>query len=90
MASIRFVLSSWSMSTRITSIEPGHRLQLPAEWVESLQIKNLAELEKIQDGIVIRPLRHLEWDDVFRTKLKAHGAGSDGEEPVLTRDDLLF
>jgi hypothetical protein len=58
------------MSTiRITLVQPGHLIQLPAEWAEALGLRSVAALEKTAEGIVVRPWPALTWDQVFASKL---------------------
>jgi hypothetical protein len=38
-----------------TPLEPGNRIQLPAEWIAELGVHEKVVLEKTAQGIVIRP-----------------------------------
>src|ERR1700682_3199249 len=85
------------MSTRhITPIEPGNRIQLPAEWADSLGLRQRVVLDRTTEGILVRPCPPTTWDDIFATKLTIGSKPSeDGEEaaemtssssPTLERD----
>ena len=73
-------------------IEPGYRVRLPAEWVESLGLKEWVVLTRTTDGILIHPCPHATWDEIFATKLVIRpGDPSDVPEITdVTGDDLLF
>jgi hypothetical protein len=78
--------------TQTTLLEPGNRIQLPAEWVEALGLRTLVALEKTTDGILLRPCRPASWEEFFATKLTiglAPPADSENDLEV-TGDDLLF
>ncbi len=78
--------------TQLTPIEPDNRIQLPAEWAESLGLHGLVSLERTEAGILIRPGQQYSWDDIFATRLTAR-PGSADNQPELTEvsgDDLLF
>lgn len=44
------------MSTRITPVEAGHKIQLPAEWAAELGLGKVAALEKTEAGGLMLPL----------------------------------
>lgn len=75
---------------KITTIQPDHKIQLPAEWVAELGLQGFAALERDRDGIVIRPLPNVTWDEVFADKLPvgSHVTALDSSE--VSRDDYLF
>jgi hypothetical protein len=79
-------------STKNMPLEPGNRIQLPADWVEALGLRGLVSLERTDNGILIRPYPRLTWDDVFATKLTIRSAPPDQPEDdlELTGDDFLF
>ena len=79
-------------TTRTASIEPGYRIQLPAEWAESLGLTDRVFLARTADGILIHQCPSATWDDVFATKLVIR-PGDPAEVPEIgevTGDDYLF
>jgi hypothetical protein len=82
----------------ITSLEPGNRIQLPAEWVAALGSPLAVVLDRTAEGILIRPCPpaapnpQVTWDDFFATKLVIGSApaSQDDDELELTGDDFLF
>jgi hypothetical protein len=81
------------MSTRhITPVEPGNRIQLPAEWTESLGVHQRVVLDRTKEGILVRPCPPTTWDDIFAKKLIiASAAPEDKKEAAeMTGDDFLF
>ena len=80
------------MSTKTTPIEPGNRIQLPAEWVDALGIRGLVTLERTDSGILIRPCPQFTWDDIFANRLSVRPGdpGTAGEVTELSGDDVLF
>jgi hypothetical protein len=80
------------ISTKIARLEPGNRLQLPADWVEALCLHTLVALEKTADGILVRPHPRATWDEVFATKLPIGSAppGKDEDELKIAADDLFL
>ena len=40
-------------TTETTTIEPGNRIRLPAEWTESLGLQGQVVLIKTDDGILV-------------------------------------
>jgi bifunctional DNA-binding transcriptional regulator/antitoxin component of YhaV-PrlF toxin-antitoxin module len=78
------------MSTRITPVEAGHKIQLPAEWAAELGLENVAILEKTETGILVRPCSPATWDEIFADKLPM------GQQPLaldlseVSGDDLLL
>lgn len=66
-------------------LEEGNRIQLPAEWVEEMELNGIALLERVNGGIFIKSRAREEkpehrapteeeiqaqWDKVFRNKLR--------------------
>jgi hypothetical protein len=78
--------------TQITTLEPGNRIQLPAEWAKVLGLHGLVVLDKTAEGILVRPCSPTTWDDFFATKLAIGSAPPNKDEKDLevTGDDLLF
>ena len=74
---------------RITTLETGHKIQLPVEWVIEFGLEQIAVLEKTADGILIRPCPATTWDAIFAEKLKI-GQQPDFDLSEVNGDDLLF
>jgi hypothetical protein len=71
-------------------IEPGNRIQLPADWVKALGLQGQVALDKTPDGILVRPSPPVTWDDVFATKLPiSHGTTDLPEVEVSNHDYFL-
>ena len=79
-------------TTQLTSVESGNRIQLPADWVEALGLRDLVRLERTDSGILVRPCARLTWDDIFATKLVIGSAPPDQNHDAveMTGDDFLF
>ncbi|HEX5443593.1 MAG TPA: hypothetical protein VFW87_07180 [Pirellulales bacterium] len=81
-----------SMTTvQITALEPGNRIQLPAEWATGLGISRAVSLERTPDGIPVRPAQ-LTWNEISANKLSIR-PGDVSTEPDVTElsgDDLIF
>ena len=88
----RCVVAKAMSTTRTISVEPGYRVQLPAEWAESLGLTDRVVLARTTDGILIKQCPRATWDEIFATDLVIHpGDPSDTPEITeITGDDLLF
>lgn len=77
--------------TQIAALEPGNRIQLPADWAEALGMRGAVKLERTSDGILIRPAQ-VSWDDIFATKLSVRPGDptADANITELSGDDLVF
>jgi hypothetical protein len=78
--------------TIVTSLEPGNRVEIPADWTEGLGLSGLVTLERTNEGILIGPCPRYTWDDVFATRLSIRPSNS-GDSPDVSEvsgDDLLF
>jgi hypothetical protein len=77
---------------RTTPIEPGYRIQLPADWADALGLKGQVLLAKTADGILVQPTPNVIWDEIFATPLSIHpgDASAPPEITEVTGDDLLF
>jgi hypothetical protein len=73
-------------------MEPGNRIQLPADWVAALGLRDFVTLERTDAGILIRACPRLTWDEVFATKLPIGSAPPDerSDDLELTGDDYVF
>jgi len=82
----------FAMNTTTTPIEPGTRIQLPAEWVQALGPRGQVSLQRTAEGILVRACPPVTWDELFATKLTIRSEPADGgeNELELTGDDLLF
>jgi hypothetical protein len=74
----------------VIPVEPGNRIQLPAEWAQNLGTQVV--LDQTPDGILIRPYPKATWDDVFASRLIV---GSAPQEDIDAKseaagNDLLF
>jgi len=78
-------------NTKVTSLEPGNRVQLPAEWAESLGKSGLVTLERTDKGILIAPCPRFTWDDIFATRLSVRpgNPATPPEVSEISGDDLL-
>jgi hypothetical protein len=75
---------------RITPLEKGHKIQLPADWAAELGLENAVELEKTTEGILVRSYSVVTWDDVFAQKLPLGSNTSPCDIVEVSGDDLLF
>jgi hypothetical protein len=78
--------------TVTTPLESGNRIQLPAEWADTLGLRGQVALERTSDGILVRPCPRLTWEEISATKLVIGSAPPDQNEDdvELTGDDFLF
>jgi len=75
---------------KITLIEPGHKIQLPAEWAAEIGLEHIAALEKTAEGILVRPCRTATWDEIFADKLPMGQQPSVLDLSDVSGDDLLL
>ncbi len=75
---------------RITPVEAGHRIQLPAEWAAELGLEKIAALEKTPEGILIHPCPDTTWDEIFGDKLPMSQQPAASDDFEVSRDDLLL
>jgi hypothetical protein len=75
---------------RMTSIENGHRIQLPADWAAELGLEKVVELEKTSQGILVRSCPAMTWKDIFDHKLPMGKVPSTLDLSEVSGDDLLF
>jgi hypothetical protein len=79
------------MHTKVIPVEPGHRIQLPADWAGELGLDQLVTVEKTATGIIVRPGPRRSWDDVFATRLVVGGAeATEANDLQVTGDDLVY
>lgn len=78
------------MPARITPIEAGHKIQLPAEWAAELGLEKVVALEKTTAGILVRPCPVTTWDEVFADKLQMGQQPSALDLSEVSGDDLLL
>jgi hypothetical protein len=86
------MLNARSFPNRTSPIEPGYRIQLPADWAEALGLQGHVVLEKTDAGILIRACPRATWDEIFTTKLTVRpvDTSTDLEIGETGGDDLLF
>jgi hypothetical protein len=75
---------------KIATIQPDHRIQLPAEWVQELSFHGLATMEKSGDGIFVRPCLNATWDEVFADKLPVGSSIAAFDPSEVSGDDYIF
>jgi hypothetical protein len=75
---------------KITTIEPDHRIQLPADWVAELGLEHIAALEKTAEGILVRPCRTATWGEIFADKLPMGQPLPALDLSDASGDDFLF
>jgi hypothetical protein len=79
-------------TTQVTPLEPGNRIQVPADWADALGLHGLVVLSRTKDGILVRPCRPTTWDEIFATKRQVGSAPPDAnaDDAEVTGDDFLF
>jgi len=79
-------------TTQTVPLEPGNRIQLPADWAQALGLAGVVVLEKTAEGIVVRPIRRKTWDEIFANKLIINSAPPADNEDDLddSGDDFIF
>jgi hypothetical protein len=75
---------------KITPVEAGHKIQLPAEWAAEFGLEHIAALEKTTEGILVRPFRTATWDEIFADKLPMGQQPSTLDLSEVSGDDLLL
>lgn len=80
--------------SQITQVEPGFRIPIPPEWAGQLGMQSQVTLERVGDGILIRPcpaecMAPMTWEEFFADRLQV-GTGNREETDEITGDDLLY
>lgn len=77
---------------RLTPVEAGHRIEIPAEWASELGLEHVAALERTAGGILVLPYPSpmVTWDVIFSEKLRVGGAAAEAGLSEVRGDDLLF
>ena len=75
---------------KITPVEPGHRIQLPADWAAELGLEHIVALEKTAEGILVHPCRTTTWDEIFADKLPMGQPLAAFDLSDVSGDDLLL
>ena len=75
---------------KITPVEAGHKIQLPAEWAAEFGLEHIAALEKTAEGILVRPCRTATWDEILADKLPMGQEISSLDLSDVSSDDLLL
>ena len=81
------------MSTsQLTPVEPGNRIQLPADWADAFGLHKVVILDRTNEGILVRPCPPATWEEIFATKLAIGSAPPEDQEDAaeVSGDDLLF
>ncbi len=81
---------AWGNTMRVATVEPGLKVRIPADWADELGLDEVAELEKTEGGILIRPCQTATWDQVFATKLPMGPAPAIQDLSEVSGDDILF
>jgi hypothetical protein len=76
--------------TKVTPVEAGNRIELPADWVAELGLSQYAALERTEAGILVQACLGSSWDEVFARKLQIHPPSAASEELQVTGDDVLL
>jgi hypothetical protein len=76
---------------KVTSLEPGNRIELPADWTAGLGKSGLVTLERTDKGILIGPCPRFSWDDIFATKISVRQGNPaiPADVSEFSGDDLL-
>ena len=74
---------------KTVSLETDYKIKLPLDWVKELGLESGIVIEKIDDGILIRPYIAQTWDEVYAEKLKM-GNPSALDLSEVSGDDLIF
>jgi hypothetical protein len=64
-------------TTQLTHLESGNRIQLPADWANSLGMHRLVVLDRTSEGILVRPCPTSAWEELFATDLDLDSMPSD-------------
>ena len=71
------------------SLETDYKIKLPLNWVKELGLESGVVIERMGDGILIRPYTAQTWDEIYAEKLKmGNPAALDLSE--VSGDDLIF
>ena len=71
------------------SLETDHKIKLPLDWVKELGLESCVVIERVDNGILIRPYTQQTWDDIYAEKLKM-GNPSALDLSEVSGDDLIF
>jgi hypothetical protein len=79
-------------TTQLTPVEPGNRVQLPADWSNALGLHGLVALDRTSNGILVRRYTPTTWDEIFARKLVIGSAPPDANADAVEAmgDDFLF
>jgi len=75
---------------KITPVETGYKIQLPAEWAAEFGLETVAALEKTAEGILVRPCPLVTWNEIFADKLPMGQQPSALDLSEVSGDDFLF
>ena len=71
------------------ALETDHKIKLPLDWVKELGLESCVVIERVEDGILIRPYTAQTWDEIYAEKLKMEDASALDLSEV-SGDDLIF
>ncbi len=71
------------------TLETDHKIKLPLDWVKELGLESGVVIERVDDGILIRPYIAQTWDEIYAEKLKI-GKPSALDLSEVSGDDLIF
>ena len=79
-------------NSQIIPVEPGNRIQLPADWTEALGLHGRVVLQRTDEGILVRPYPPASCDEIFGARLQIGSAPPDPNPDAgeVTGDDFLF
>jgi bifunctional DNA-binding transcriptional regulator/antitoxin component of YhaV-PrlF toxin-antitoxin module len=77
---------------RLTPVEAGRRIEIPAEWADELGLQKIAALERTVGGILIQPypMPVSSWEEIFSKKLPVGPSAPTADLSEFSGDDLLF
>lgn len=74
-----------------TAPSPTSRIMcLPTEWAKRLGVQPVVLVEQKGDGVFLRSVAPLSWDDIFAVKLRPALLEQENELLEVSYDDLLF
>jgi len=87
---IEWRMEAMKMPMRITPVEAGHKIQLPAESVAELELEKVAALEKTTRATLVRLCPAATRDEIFAGKLLMGQQPSALDLSEVSGDDPLL
>lgn len=87
------VLSEAMSTMKLTPIESGNKIAIPADWLAELHFAEVAALERTAAGVLVRPCpatASSTWDDIFAKKLPIGQPFTAVDLTELSGDDFLL